>query len=129
MDFTSLENSSFKVEKRAFLPRTLTCTHCDMKMKPSKMEVKLENDVFIKLGGFECPRCKKRNIGLEEARKLDRAMVISRVMSKDFKMRRNLSFDGDNYTFRIPKEFIHDVHKRTIEIVPLGAKEFCAIVE
>ncbi len=60
---------------------------------------------------------------------MDKALIFSRALQRDFKMERSLSFDGDNYTFRIPKEFTQHVNKRKIEITPLGAKEFCAVVE
>ena len=123
----NLEEVKFKVGKGAFSPEELSC--CNVKMKKTQLEVKFENDIYIKLAGFECSKCKKKSLGLDEARRLDRAMIVSSIMGRDFKMKRNLSFDGDNYTFRIPKEFTHDVHKRKIEIVPLGAKEFCATVE
>ena len=98
--------------------------------KISKMDCPSEeNIVRMKLEGFECPKCNKRYLGLEEARKLDKAMMFNRALNMDFKMERKLSFDGDNYTFRVPKEFTHDIHKRKIEITPLGAKGFCANVE
>ena len=127
LDLDKLEKADFEIDKKAFTPEVLTC--CNGKMKRAEIEVKLQNSVFIKIKGFECSKCRKRSLGLEEATKLDRALIVSRMMNRDFKMRRSLSFDGDNYTFRIPKEFTHDLHKKKIEIVPLGAREFCAMVK
>lgn len=49
-------------------------------------------------------------------------------MRSEFKLERSLSFDGDNFIFRIPKEFTHDVRKRKVEIMPLGAKQFCVSI-
>lgn len=128
INLDGLENVKFKIEKGAFNPRTLTCSECNIKMKRTGIEINL-GDVNIKLLGFECPECKKRYLGLEEAKKLDKAMIISQIMKNDFKLERSLSFDGDNFTFRIPKEFTHDVKKRKIEILPLGAKQFCASIQ
>ena len=129
LNLDELENVRFKVEKGAFKPKTLTCSKCSLKMKKTEIEVNLEGNVSIKVSGFECFKCKKKYLGLEEAKKLDKAMIVSRMMGNDFKMERSLSFDGDNFTFRVPKEFTHDVHKKKVEIIPLGAKQFCASIE
>ena len=98
-------------------------------MKRAEIEINLDSGFNIKLSGFECSKCKKRELGLEEAKKLDKALIVSRIMKNDFRMERSLSFDGDNFTFRIPKEFTHDVHKKKVEIMPLGANQFCASIE
>ena len=129
LNLDELEDVKFKIEKEAFEPKTLTCSKCNIKMKKAEIETNLEGGVNIKLSGFECAKCKKRYLGLEEARKLDKALIVSRIMRNDFKMERSLSFDGDNFTFRIPKEFTHDVRKRKIEVMPLGAKQFCASIK
>ena len=93
------------------------------------MEIQIDEYIYIKLKGFECKKCGKNYLGLEQSKKLDNAMMISRTVKKDFKITRKLSFDGDNYIFRIPKEFTQGVNKRKVEIIPLGSKEFCAVVE
>lgn len=129
LNLEKLENVKFKIEKEAFKPKTLTCSRCNIKMKRTKIDINLEESISIILFGFECPRCKKRYLGLEEAKKLDKALIVSRMVKNDFKMERSLSFDGDNFSFRIPKEFTHDVHKRKVEIIPLGARQFCALIE
>ncbi|MCK5282925.1 MAG: hypothetical protein KAK00_05945 [Nanoarchaeota archaeon] len=129
INLDELEDVRFKIDKEAFKPKTLTCSRCNLKMKKAEIEVNLEGDVSVKASGFECPKCKKKYLGLEESRKLDKALIVSRILKNDFKMERSLSFDGDNFTFRVPKEFTHDVHKRKIEIIPLGAKQFCATIE
>ncbi len=129
LDLDELKDVKFKIEKEAFRPKTLTCSKCKIKMKKAEIETNLAGGINIKLLGFECPKCKKRYLGLDEARKLDKALIVSRIMMNDFKMERSLSFDGDNFTFRIPKEFTQDVRKRKIEVMPLGAKQFCALIE
>jgi hypothetical protein len=124
-----MEEVEFKIEKNALKPNELTCSKCNIKMKHTEIEVSLDSGIFVKAAGFECEKCRKKYFGLEEAKKLDKAMVLNRLLSRSFKMERNLSFDGDNWTFRIPKEFAHFVHDRKIEITPLGAGEFCATVK
>jgi hypothetical protein len=126
-NFEDLEDVEFSIDKQAFKPEIIHCSSCNLQMKKTEIEINIDS-VRINLLGFECPKCKKKYLGLEEAAKLDRAMIISRIMKNEFKMERSLSFDGDNFTFRIPKEFTHDVQKKKIEIIPLGAKQFCATV-
>ena len=127
--FEDLEDVDFKIDKGAFEPEELTRSNCNIKMKKAEIEVNLEGGVNVKASGFECHKCKKKCLGLGEARKLDKALIVSRFMRNDFKLERSLSFDGDNYTFRVPKEFTHDVHKNKIEIMPLGANQFCATIK
>ncbi len=127
--FEELEDVEFKIDKSAFEPKSMTCSKCNLKMKRAEMGIGLENGVFVNVSGFECAKCKKRYLGLEEAKKLDKALIVSRVMGNSYKMERSLSFDGDNFTFRVPKEFTQDVQKRKVEIMPLGAKQFCALIE
>ena len=124
-----LEDVKFKIDKTAFEPEALTCSKCKIKMKKTEIEVSLDGNIAVKALGFECPKCKKRYLGLGESKKLDKAMIISRMMRNEFKMERSLSFDGDNFTFRVPKEFTHNVHRKKVEITPLGAKQFCAKIE
>ncbi|MBI2141805.1 hypothetical protein HYU16_05290 [Candidatus Woesearchaeota archaeon] len=129
IDFDGLEDAQFQIEEGAFQPKTLTCTRCGSKAKKSQIEVVVGNDVSVRANGFECEKCGKRYLGLEEAKKLDRAMIVSRVLRNDFKMERAISYDGDNWTMRIPKEFAHGVHKKKAEIMPLGARQFCVSIE
>lgn len=129
INFDGLEEATFAIDKDAGNPKEMTCSNCHQSMEHSGMEVALEGGVSIQLTGFECHQCRKKYLGLEEAKKLDRAFIVSRVLKNDFVMERSLSFDGHNWTFRVPKEFTHQVHKKKIEIIPLGSKQFCASIE
>jgi len=129
LDFDKLEKAKFEIDKGAFKPKVLHCSTCKLKMRRTQIDIPVDETLYAVVMAFECPKCHKKYLGLKDAKRLDKAMMFKRAMSKGFKMTRNLSFDGDNYTFRIPKEFTHDVSKRKIEIMPLGAKEFCAVVE
>ena len=86
INFDELEDVKFEMDKKAFEPESLTCSGCKIKMKKAEIEVNMEGNISVKVVGFECPKCKKRYLGLDESRKLDRAMVISRMMKNEFKM-------------------------------------------
>ena len=129
LDISRLENVKFEIEKDASKPKVLHCSKCNLKMKKGELEIEIGRDIYVRLGGFECPKCRKRYLGLSEAKKMDKAMLLSKALVGSFKMERKLSFDGDNFTFRIPKEFTKEVSKRKVEIIPLGSNEFCASVE
>jgi len=127
VDLEKLEEATFEVGKEAFRPKVLHC--CKLRMDKKELGLQVDGDITIRLAGFECTKCGKQYLGVEEAIKLDKALILSRAVRGGFKMVRNLSFDGDNYTFRIPKEFTRTVNKKKIEIIPLSAREFCATVE
>src|SRR3989338_6349345 len=91
-----VEQVHFNIEKGAFDPSDITCSQCHKSMKKAEIEIHIEESIFIKVFGFECASCNKRYLGLEEARKLDKAMILSRFVKNDFKMERSLSYDGDN---------------------------------
>ena len=129
IDFDELEDAQFQIEEGAFQPKTMTCTQCGSKAKKSQIEVIVGSNVSVRANGFECEKCRKQYLGLEEAKKLDRAMIVSRILRNDFKMERAISYDGDNWTMRIPKEFASSVHKKKAEIIPLGAKQFCVSIK
>ena len=118
---------ALQIDKKAFAPKAMRCSEGRL-MKPALLEITLDMGISLKLKGFTCPHCHEEYLALKESKKLDKATVLNRLMREDFSMERKLSFDGDNYTFRVPKEFTKHVHKRTIEIIPLGAKEFCGRV-
>ena len=99
VDLDKLEEVKFEIDKDAFRPKVLHCSKCNTRMKKSELEVQVDELIYLKMEGFECSKCKKRHLGLEEAIKLDKAMAFSRALNKDFKMERTLSFDGDNYIF------------------------------
>jgi hypothetical protein len=119
----------FKIEKGASKPKVLHCSKCRVRMKKGEVEMQVGEYIYAKLDGFECPKCGKRYLGLHEAKKMDKAMLLAKALSGNFTMERKLSFDGDNFTFRIPKELTKKVSKRKVEITPLGSNEFCAMVE
>lgn len=129
IDFDELKDAQFHIEEGAFQPKTLTCSQCGSKAKKNQIEVVVGNDVSVRANGFECEKCGKQYLGLEEAKKLDKAMIVSRILRNDFKMERAISYDGDNWTMRIPKEFASDIHKKKAEIIPLGARQFCVSIE
>ena len=75
LNLDKLEDAGFQIEKEAFKPEALTCSECNAKMKKEEIGISLDSGVSISLSGFECPQCKKRYLGLEESKKLDKALI------------------------------------------------------
>ena len=129
IDLGKLEKADFKIEKDAYNPKAVICPSCGKSIDKSNIEIEVGNQIYMRISGFYCPVCKKNYLGIEETAKLDKALKISRSFSKGFAMERSLSFDGDNYTFRVPKEFTRKVKRKKIEIIPLGNDQFCGTIE
>lgn len=103
------------------------CLKCGKNINKSQIEV--GEQIYMRITGFSSHSCKQNVLGIQEAAKLDKALIISRAFSKGFVMERSLSFDGDNYTFRIPKVFTGHVKKGKVEITPICIDRFCATIE
>ncbi len=129
IEFDKMEDAKFEIEKEAFRPKSVTCSNCNSKIKKNEIEISIGDSVSVRAFGFECGKCKKRYLGLEESRKLDKGLILSRLLRENFKIERSISFDGDNWTMRIPKEFSQNVQKKKAEIIPLGGKQFCVSIE
>ena len=124
-----LEEVQFNIDEEAYAPEAVNCSLCSIKMREKIVDVQLDEGMYIRVHGFECPQCKKQYLSLTESKKLNKALLFKRALTGSFKIQRNLSFDGDNYILRIPKEFTNKIRKRKVEIIPLGLNDFRAIVE
>jgi hypothetical protein len=129
VNLDALEVEHFHVRKGAFNPAVVHCEQCGRRLPLRDLDVNVGGGISVRLHGFKCPKCGTEYLGLQEAAKLDRAKLIHHSTSKGFRLSRRISFDGDNYTLRIPKELTKNVKKRRIEITPLGANEFLARME
>lgn len=110
--------------KDAFSPKIMYCTRDRTKMKSVSIEMPVSEFIKVKLNVFRCPKCKEEGMGLDEAKKLDRALMLNRLISKKtVKFKRKLSFDGDNYTFRLPSELTQNLKRKEVEIMPLESRE------
>ena len=90
-------------------------------------EIKIPNSsIYVRLGVFRCSKCNREYLDFEESKKLDKALQISRMMdNSSYKIKRSLSFDGDNYLFRIPVEMTRNTgKKKNVDMIPLSSKEF-----
>ena len=84
------------------------------------VEMPVAADVSVSLRVFRCEKCGSEMLGLDEAKKLDRALAIKRLLSqRSFTLTRRLSNDGDNYIFRLPKELTHGKQHGQVRILPL----------
>lgn len=110
--------------KDAFAPKVMYCARDKAKMKRVLIEMPVSDFIKVKLNIFRCPRCEEEGMGIDEAKKLDRALMLNRLISKKaVKFKRKLSFDGDNYTFRLPSELTQNLKRKEVEIMPLESRE------
>lgn len=123
-ELENLEYVKITFGKHAFAPDVMYCSKCNIKTKKADVEFLVSEDVKIRLNAFKCPKCKEEMLGLDEAKKLDRALVISRLLSKDysFGFKRSLSYDGNNYIFRLPSELTKGKYTE-VRILPLESNE------
>ena len=124
LDLEKLEDVKVTFGKHAFAPRVMYCDKCDTKMEKVNVEMPVSEHIKVKLNVFRCPKCKEEMLGLDEAKKLDRALVVNRLLLQDnsFSFKRRLSFDGDNYIFRLPSELTKGKHTE-VTIIPLESNE------
>ena len=126
LDIEKLKGAKFTFDKEAFKAKSLHCDNCNVEMKQARIEMNLPDSFLsVKLNVFRCAKCKKEYLNFEEARKLDRALLISRMTSYDgFKIRKSLSFDGDNYIFRIPVDVARSLGKHPhADMIPLSSRD------
>lgn len=124
--FEELEDVEFTFDTDAFKAPALHCDGCGREMRKKQIEMALE-DKFLKvsLNVFRCAHCNTEYLNFEEARKLDKALVLSRLMNnRGFTIKKSLSFDGDNYIFRVPVDIARNLGKDAcVEISPLSSRD------
>ncbi|MBI2652466.1 hypothetical protein HYX00_03280 [Candidatus Woesearchaeota archaeon] len=123
-DLERLEDAKVTFGEHAFAPTEMYCDKCGSQMKRADIEMPVSDYVKVKLKVFICSKCREEMLGLNEAKKLDRALVINRLLSQDYPVsfKRRLSFDGDNYIFRLPSELTKGKHTE-VKIIPLESNE------
>lgn len=111
--------------KNAFAPKVMHCDKDNIKMKRVAIEMPISEHIKVKLNVFRCPKCKEEGMGLDEAEKLDKALMLNRILERrgSFSLKRKLSFDGDNYIFRVPNSLTKGRKHKEVEIFPLDDKE------
>jgi len=128
LDIENLEEAEFTFDKDAFKsPREMHCDSCNKIIRKTMTEIKIPNSsIYVRLGVFRCSKCNREYLDFEESKKLDKALQISRMMdNSSYKIKRSLSFDGDNYLFRIPVEMTRNTgKKKNVDMIPLSSKEF-----
>ncbi len=127
LDIEGLEEVRFTFDKDAFKAKEFHCDTCEKKMDLVSTEMDIPNSpIKVKLKVFKCDKCKKEYLNFEEADKLGKALQVSKFMEDSaYKIRRSLSFDGDNYIFRIPVEMTRNLGKKAyVDMIPLSSKDF-----
>lgn len=126
LNIEKLEGAKFKFSKEAFRAKSSYCSECKKKMNIVKIEMDFPNSsMYLKIDVFRCDICKKEYLNFEEAKKLDKALIISRLMNEDsYRIKKSLSFDGNNYIFRIPAGIAKNLGKNpNVEMVPISSKD------
>lgn len=127
MDIEELEEVDFTFDKDAFKAKEFHCDRCNKKMDLVNTEMDIPNSpIKVKLKVFRCGKCKKEYLNFEEADKLGKALQISKfIENSSYKIRRSLSFDGDNYIFRIPADMTRNLGKKPyVDMIPLSSRDF-----
>lgn len=93
-------------------------------MKKATKEISISENIRILLDIFKCPKNHEEMIGLDQAQKLDKALIINRLLSDNaFSFKRKLSYDGTNYIFRLPNELTQGKMHKEVIITPLEKNE------
>lgn len=124
MNLEKLEDVKVTFGRNAFAPKIVYCDKCDVKMKKAAIELAVSDYIKVNLSVFRCPKCGEEMIGLDEAKKLDKALVLNRLLAEEYSLgfKRSLSFDGSNYIFRLPSELTRGKHTE-VRIIPLENNE------
>ncbi|HLD19203.1 MAG TPA: hypothetical protein VJB90_04290 [Candidatus Nanoarchaeia archaeon] len=123
-DFDKLEDMNFTFRKDAFRAKTMYCGKCDRKMKIVSVDFPVSKNIKVKLNMFKCSKGHEEMLNFEEAKKLDKALILNRIISNTaFGFKRKLSHDGDNYLFRLPSELTQGKKHSEITIIPLEKNE------
>ncbi len=126
LDLEKLKSVRFTFHKDAFRARKMYCDGCNRKMRLEETMMTLPDGfVSVRLKVFKCGKCRKEYLNFEEAKKLGHALALSKAMRQEgYKIRKSLSFDGDNYVFRIPVDITRNLGKNPhADLVPLSSKE------
>ena len=132
LDLEKLETVRFTFHKDAFRAKEMYCDGCSKKMHLEQAVITLPDGFLsITLNVFKCSKCRKEYLNFEEARKLGHALALSRAMRQEgYKIRKSLSFDGDNYVFRIPADMARTLGKRPhADMIPLSSKDLLIHLE
>lgn len=125
LNLEALERVPVRFARDAFSAKSARCD-CGGKTRRVKKVVSLAQEaVSVTLTVLRCARCDKEYLNFDEARKLDKVLILSRALQgNDFKIRKSLSFDGDNYVFRIPAGVTRGLGKKPYaEMIPLSSRE------
>lgn len=133
MDYEKIEEKEtgeeikIKISKEAFKAKKLYCDECDLAMKTVKIDIDTPNiPLTIHLEAFKCPKCGKEYLNSKQAKKMDKALMIGKIISeKDLVYERAINYDKSNYFVRFPALFTKGFTKHSkAEIKPLSSTDF-----
>lgn len=124
LDFNKMEDTNFTFGEDAFKSKIMYCGECDRKMKSTPIDFPVSENIKINLSVFRCPKGHEEMLNFQDAKKLDKALILNRIVSKSaFGFKRKLSHDGDNYLFRLPSELTQGKKHTEVTIIPLEKNE------
>jgi len=115
----------FEISKDAFEAKELYCDNCNKKMDEVFIDVEIPGtSLRVRLEAFRCKKCGKEYLNGEQAKKLDRALAVSKAIEKKgIVYERAGNFDGSNVFVRFPAQVIKGNNVRA-EIMPISSTEF-----
>ena len=132
LDFEKLETVRFTFGKNAFRAEKMYCDICKKRMRlEQKVTALPDSFLSVRLNVFRCGKCGAEYLNFEEAKKLGQALALSRAMRQEgYKIRKSLSFDGDNYIFRIPADITRTLGKHAhADMIPLSSRDLLIHLE
>ena len=119
------EEADFEIDKDAFKAKALHCDNCNKNMDKVSLDVDIpDTSLTIHLEVFRCKKCRREYLNGEQAEKLDRALSISKAMTKKGVVyERAGNFDGSNVFVRFPAQMIKDKEVRA-DIIPISPTEY-----
>ncbi|MFH1916052.1 MAG: hypothetical protein ABIJ21_02195 [Nanoarchaeota archaeon] len=74
---------------------------------------------------WQCKVCKKEYLDASQGRRLERFLLLKKMLSDDaITFERSLNFDGNSYFFRFPKEFVRKGKAVDIRLLDTEGKMF-----
>jgi len=119
------EEINFELDGEAFNSKELHCSNCNEKMEKVSLDVDIpDTSLSIHLDAFHCNKCGKEYLSGEQADKLDRALILTKAITrKGVVYERASNFDGSNIFVRFPAQMIKGRDIKA-EIIPISPMEY-----
>src|SRR3989344_2954593 len=119
------EEVNLELDEEAFNSKELHCSNCNEKMGKVSLDVDIpDTSLSIHLEVFRCGECGKEYLSGEQAEKLDRALAVTKAITrKGIMYERAGNFDGSHVFVRFPAQMIKGKNIKA-EIMPISSMEY-----